>query len=101
MGTSCDKPAGKPYWNQKLVPQDVWATSKYNTFQQYFNGILGYSHGGNDPIVTAQGGITVQTGLGLQEIQNHVLIIHDYDGTRIACGQLVTTGGTNPFLPGL
>jgi len=95
---SCSVPAGNPYWNEKKVPENVWLTSKYNSFQQYFDGIHGHNVAQDAPLNTAQGGITIQTGLGLQELQNHVLIVYDYDGLMIACGPLVTTGGTNPYM---
>merc|ERR1712232_396460 len=98
---SCTKEAEGPYFNEAGLPNDPYQGTAYNSFKQYWNGITGYFNSGDRPIDTAQGGTTIVTGLGLQQIQGHALIIHDYEGRKIACGQLTTAGGTNPSIPDL
>merc|ERR1712232_1291942 len=98
MAMSCAKEAEGALFNEAGLPNNPYQGTAYSSFQQYWNGITGYFQLGNQPIDTAQGGTTVVTGLGLQQIQNHVLIIHDYEGKKIACGPLTTAGGTNPGL---
>jgi len=101
QGTSCFAPPGEKYFDGAAFPHgsdgkpvNIYSSNTYSAFKQYHNGISGYDQA--TPIVTAQGGTTLRTGLGIQQIQGHVVMIHDYEGNAIACGKLTTAGNTNP-----
>jgi len=98
---SCSEESLGPLYNHGVLQNNPWQATAYNAFQQYWNGITGFNNEATQPINTAQGGTTIVTGLGMQQVQNHALIIHNYAGKPIACGMLTTAGGTIPWTPDL
>jgi len=81
-GTSCDEDALGHYYNDELA-EDPWKPVGYTTYSD--------SGGARSTLV----GRKVLTGLTAEEIDGHTMIVHDFDGGRIACAIL-----GNPFSHG-
>mmetsp|Transcript_62154 Transcript_62154/g.116269 ORF Transcript_62154/g.116269 Transcript_62154/m.116269 type:complete len:346 (+) Transcript_62154:65-1102(+) len=67
---------GGHYWNSTTYTEDPWQTIMYNTSMGY-------------PAVTASP-IAVITGTSQMDILGRAMVIHDYEGGRIACGIIET-----------
>jgi hypothetical protein len=70
-GKSCDSNAFDHYWNVDLVSPDPWMNVTYK------GCLLGHSR---------ESGVAVVTGFLNAELNGHVMIVHDFDGARVACG---------------
>lgn len=64
---------GGHWWNSNALEADPWQTIMYNTT-------------GGMPSVAS--GIEVDTQLSTAHINNRALVIHDFTGVRIACGNI-------------
>ncbi|MEH6444497.1 MAG: hypothetical protein V7784_11420 [Oceanospirillaceae bacterium] len=75
-GTSCDDASkvGGHYWSATLG-DDTWKTT---TWESDSNG-------------NAKGELMVKTGYNYAENLSHALVIHNTEGSRIACGILVAS----------
>ena len=74
VGMNCsDKDTiGGHYWNSTFVTADPWAMIMYNT-----------SH-----MPSVMMDVMVPTGYEEDDVEDHTMIIHDFDGGRIACATL-------------
>jgi hypothetical protein len=76
VGKSCEEDALGHYWNHEFVKEDPWSHIDYH--------VVGTG---------AHGHHVVPTGLTEEDILGHAVIIHDYEGTRVACAILNTVVG--------
>ena len=83
-GTTCADDAGGHYYDDGTITNDPWAIVEYG------------GHGTTSG--TAIGTASVETGLLSSELEGRTLIVHGYDGGRIACALLAgpPTPGPTP-----
>ncbi len=74
-GTTCASDAGGHYYDEGTITDDPWATVAYG---EYEPGTVG-SHSGT---------ASVDTGLSSSALEGRALILHNFDGERIACALL-------------
>jgi len=74
VGTNCSDAGtiGGHYWNSTFVAADPWAMIMYNT-----------SH-----MPSVMSDVMVSTGYMEDNIEGHTMVIHDFDGGRIACSPI-------------
>ena len=73
-GTTCTDDAGGHYYNEETITDDPWASIRY---------------GGKGTVSgTADGVVSVDTGLQLSELAGHAFIVHGWYGERVACALL-------------
>jgi len=73
-GTTCTDDAGGHFYNQDIFADDPWASIRY---------------GGKGTVSgTADGVVSVDTGLQLSELAGHAFIVHGWYGERVACALL-------------
>lgn len=74
VGTNCSDAGtiGGHYWNSTFVAADPWAMIMYNT-----------SH-----MPSVMSDVMVSTGYMEDNIEGHTMVIHDFDGGRIACSHI-------------
>jgi hypothetical protein len=77
QGTTCDGDAGGHYYDDEIVFTDPWASIAYSG--------IGAVEGTTDP---------VDTGLPSSDLVGRALIIHGYNGGRIACALLTAPAPT-------
>jgi hypothetical protein len=66
--------AGGHYWNESYFSDDPWATVHYKT-QKHDS--------------SKASNVKVLTGLTNYEVLNHVVIVHDSTGAKVACGVII------------
>lgn len=81
-GTTCDvaDEVGGHYWHEKRVKVDPWTTT-------YTSDALG----------AASGTVFVDAGLHAHDVYNHAVVVHDEDGTRVACGLIEMSTGLDVY----
>ena len=99
QGTSCiTAPAGGHLYAPELTPIDPWTNVTYTSMQaeEGVGDMLTYDGGmlieDSDPMVTWAAlpvEYTVPTGFDASIIEGKVVIVHDFDGSRIACSQIL------------
>jgi plastocyanin len=78
QGTTCTDDAGSHWYDDEEITEDPWAT-------------VGYSGAG-----TVSDTVDVDTGLTAADLVGRALIIHGYDGGRIACALLTAPASSAP-----
>lgn len=87
-GTDCTSDALGHYWNKDEITADPWADVTYRDVGPEGSATVGLH--------------SVTTALYESDIDGHVFIVHDYQGTRIACAVLGNSvligagGGASP-----
>ena len=80
-GTTCAGDAGGHYYNEETITDDPWASIRY---------------GGKGTVSgTADGVVSVDTGLQLSELAGHAFIVHGWYGERVACALLAAGADVN------
>lgn len=74
---------GGHYFDASKFSVDPWAVAVYSA-----NPCLSSSETSG---TTAQGSLTVQFGFGYEATKNRVMVVHDYNGVKIACAPLTPT----------
>ena len=84
-GTTCTDDAGGHFYNQDIFADDPWASIRY---------------GGKGTVSgTADGVVSVDTGLQLSELAGHAFIVHGWYGERVACALLAAPTPAPSFSP--
>mmetsp|Transcript_29580 Transcript_29580/g.53745 ORF Transcript_29580/g.53745 Transcript_29580/m.53745 type:complete len:199 (+) Transcript_29580:73-669(+) len=83
VGKNCSDAStvGGHFWNRTAIAEDPWQNVMYATVH----------------LSAFEDGLKVTTGLSNAEIADHVLVVHDVSGARIACSP-VTMTIRNPHL---
>lgn len=75
--TDCSNPSSMHHWNPDVFPDDPWKNNYYTSDE------FGQSDYMNSGFIYMSG-----NGYSFQDNVNHALVVHSYDGTKIACGVL-------------
>ena len=84
-GTTCAGDAGGHYYDEGTFTDDPWVGIRYGGW-----GSTSGSHSGTT---------SVDTGLISSDLEGRALIVHDYDGKRIACALLAAPTPAPSFSP--